>query len=521
METKDKRRIYDLLCNKFEFNQKYPMAKISKYLSDNSIKCTDYNYSKMLIMFKDMGEFIEVEDIMIVNNKHQNIILHEWNEGTETPTVTADSSSELNESLTSIYEKDDDSLKLPESLDEIIINPNVQEMLNQFLTGVFDKNLSIENREKLRKSYENAYRNNKFRKMDSGAYKGTIDIDDTPVILTIEPNKNPSRRKWWLKYIDVEPGWALTEFAYIDKWNDPEKTPLNQLAKICSKENWGLHQDTLYVLRNYLQYTFYRLKKEGKIKIDKEKGFACFNTGLVTERYDDIYACFTKNIDGAESPWAFTKFAFFGDKSGEITNMKKCFGDDYPKPANYLEEPERLIFNPDIEFLDINDNHIIVQNISRFPLEYLNEKCTCYEEAKPILTNLNEAFESNDKENIELQFNKLRKYLNDTSKNLYTSIHNDLMGAIDRAKKRVRFNYKTAVPIYFPKSNTISLLLPISLPIGEEVDTNKTDFAIVVNENHASNNRKNYCIQTILTLDQAYVDARLICRPESNWLKNT
>lgn len=142
METKDKRRIYDLLRNKFEFNQKYPMAKISKYLSDNSIKCTDYNYSKMLLMLKDMGEFVEVEDIMIVNNKHQNIILHEWNEGTETPAITADSSSELNESLTSISEKDDYSLKLPESLDEININTNVQEMLNQFLTGVFDKNLS-------------------------------------------------------------------------------------------------------------------------------------------------------------------------------------------------------------------------------------------------------------------------------------------------------------------------------------------------------------------------------------------
>lgn len=503
METKDKRRIYDLLRNKFEFNQKYPMAKISKYLSDNSIKCTDYNYSKMLLMLKDMGEFVEVEDIMIVNNKHQNIILHEWNEGTETPAITADSSSELNESLTSISEKDDYSLKLPESLDEININTNVQEMLNQFLTGVFDKNLSEENWEKLRKSYENAYRNNKFRKMDSGAYRGTIDIDDTPVILTIEPNKNPFGRKWWLKYIAVEPGWALTEFAYIDNWNDPEKTPLNQLAKICSKENWGLHQDTLYVLRNYLQYTFYRLKKEGKIKIDEEKGFACFNTGLLTEHYDDIYACFRKNIDGAESPWVLTKFAFFGDKSGEITNMKKCFGDDYPKPANYLEEPERLIFNPDIKFLDGYVKHII-ENISRFPIEYLKEK-------------LNDDSNGLSKEEL---IGKMKESLNDTTSALYNNIVGDLELAIKTAKKRVRFNYKTAVPIYFPKSNTISLLLPISLPYNKG-NTNETDFAIVVNENHASNNRKNYCIQTILTLDQAYVDARLICRPESNWLKNT
>ncbi len=223
----------------------------------------------------------------------------------------------------------------------------------------------------------------------------------------------------------------------------------------------------------------------------------------MTEHYDDIYACFRKNIDGAESPWVLTKFAFFGDKSGEITNMKKCFGDDYPKPANYLEEPERLIFNPDIKFLDGYVKHII-ENISRFPIEYLKEK-------------LNDDSNGLSKEEL---IGKMKESLNDTTSALYNNIVGDLELAIKTAKKRVRFNYKTAVPIYFPKSNTISLLLPISLPYNKG-NTNETDFAIVVNENHASNNRKNYCIQTILTLDQAYVDARLICRPESNWLKNT
>ena len=72
------------------------------------------------------------------------------------------------------------------------------------------------------------------------------------------------------------------------------------------------------------------------------------------------------------------------------------------------------------------------------------------------------------------------------------------------------WNYKTAIPIYYPRTNSISLLLPLCLTNEENV----ADVALVIEKL----NNGNYQGQTILTLDMAYQDARLICRPNSEWL---
>lgn len=83
---------------------------------------------------------------------------------------------------------------------------------------------------------------------------------------------------------------------------------------------------------------------------------------------------------------------------------------------------------------------------------------------------------------------------------------NILNGAIDTMKKRVSANYKLAIPQYY--DGKIQLLLPLCL-----MSDNKADVAIAVT-------KKDKCYQghTCLTLDMAYNNARLIAKPENNWL---
>jgi hypothetical protein len=77
------------------------------------------------------------------------------------------------------------------------------------------------------------------------------------------------------------------------------------------------------------------------------------------------------------------------------------------------------------------------------------------------------------------------------------------------AEKRIRWNFKTAIPQYYPRFNLMSLLLPLAL-INDEV----VDIALVVTKNPSGS----YQGRTILPLDWAYMNARLVCRPDSDWL---
>lgn len=58
----------------------------------------------------------------------------------------------------------------------------------------------------------------------------------------------------------------------------------------------------------------------------------------------------------------------------------------------------------------------------------------------------------------------------------------------------------------------MSLMLPLCLE-----DDGRADAALVVELTRSGV----YQGQTILTLQQAYLDARLVCRPNSEWLQTT
>jgi hypothetical protein len=78
--------------------------------------------------------------------------------------------------------------------------------------------------------------------------------------------------------------------------------------------------------------------------------------------------------------------------------------------------------------------------------------------------------------------------------------------AIDRAKRRVLQNYKTAIPMY--NRGRVQLLLPLCLK-----NPSKADVALVVGREG-----RVYKGYTVLTLDMAYNNARLLTRPDREWL---
>lgn len=133
-----------------------------------------------------------------------------------------------------------------------------------------------------------------------------------------------------------------------------------------------------------------------------------------------------------------------------------------PERANYFENPELLLFDWHCP-ISIQYSHILDddKNRKRIPKEILDRK----------------------------------------------DIINTLNGSIDTMKKRVSCNYKLAIPQYF--EGKIQLLLPLCLKTDDI-----PDIALTVTKKDGY-----YQGHTCLTLDMAYNNARLIAKPESNWLK--
>jgi hypothetical protein len=104
----------------------------------------------------------------------------------------------------------------------------------------------------------------------------------------------------------------------------------------------------------------------------------------------------------------------------------------------------------------------------------------------------------------------VKNFLKEKSSNkIVVGIRNRLKDAIEVAVKRIQWNFKTAIPMYFPRENKMSLLIPLSL-----IDDSNVDLVLVA----AKMNAGGYRGMTILTLEQAYTSARLVSRPDSDWL---
>lgn len=231
-------------------------------------------------------------------------------------------------------------------------------------------------------------------------------------------------------------------------------TKIEELAAL-SPEQWNFNGQTGNgILKNYLQFTLNKLFEEGKV-IEEDK-YAVFNTGLFTEYYEPIYFYLEPNTAGGPQKWYLKQIA-------TEYNLGYYGITKVPERANYFQNPELLIFDAKCN-INVHFRHIL-----------------------------------KDRDNIERMPREIRASPN---------IQSALIGAIDIMKKRVTANYKIAVPQYF--EGKIQLLLPLYLLEGP-----KPDLALVVTKNPSGNSYQGH---TCLTMQMAYNNARLIAKPDSNWL---
>jgi hypothetical protein len=235
---------------------------------------------------------------------------------------------------------------------------------------------------------------------------------------------------------------------------------------------------------------------------------AAFNSGLVTPTYDDLYLCFTPNSRHRPA-WEYTGLCIAGEK-GLGKRLTSVFS-TLPAIATYVDDLSDLVMD-DTRELYTDDRHILIDNIDRLPLEFLREEL--YDQSDllaqldAIDTLLARVADERGERELDTAYDTLRKAI-EANASVFRRLKNTLHNAIDLARKRTRWSYRTAIPCYHPADDHMSLLIPLYLSEGS-----KPDVALVVSLRESGN----YQGETILTMRQAYLDARLICRPEKDWL---
>lgn len=302
----------------------------------------------------------------------------------------------------------------------------------------------------------------------------------------------------------------LMKFAYFPKKDvKNQKNGFQQAIEVLAnekvlKEDWSYKDqdaEDYPILRSYILRTFERLQSEdenhsrdehwkSKIRFSKDKLNVVFNTGLVDSLFEPVYAFFKKNPH-REDQWIFVAFIKSNDK--EHQTLTRIFGTELPAPAHYYDNTSELVYNIKEGIGTYNWDHII-ERCDRLPIEFLRDNGPA-------------DFNYNDVDSIDFFKRLSEAILGDTRS--YNRIKNRIEDAVDYAVKRVRWNFKTAIPVYFPSSEKISLLLPLSL-----VNDDKIDVALVLEATQSGA----YIAHTILTLKMAYNNARLITRPDSDWL---
>ncbi|KAL5405398.1 hypothetical protein PMIN06_007297 [Paraphaeosphaeria minitans] len=269
----------------------------------------------------------------------------------------------------------------------------------------------------------------------------------------------------------------IWEFAFFPYRDDPvpqreaqaKAWPniLSKLADLAEHEDWigtnadGSDATENQILHNYISFTYFRLALEGRKVVASEDGnYATFNTGLLDSFDQEIFGFFQRNTQPGKQPWYFLRWAIESDRE------LMTFFNPTPDMADYVTAASDLVYDWRRPLI-LNYAHILDDDhMKRFPLE--------------------------------LQKRPLRA-------------RSQLDAAVVKTLKRLRRNYKIAIPQWYPKlkEEGAQLLLPLDL-----YDEGTADLALVV-----SLDGDRYRGSTVLTLEMAYTYARLVARPDSEWSK--
>lgn len=240
---------------------------------------------------------------------------------------------------------------------------------------------------------------------------------------------------------------------------------LDALAALAEPEEWTGSVPSLVhlpILNSYVRYTYQRLVMENKISVTLDGEYAAFNTGLLTIFAEEVFALFQRNRSAAVNaqPWFFLRWVTESDRE-----MMRHFP-DMPELAEYVTTAADLVYDwrkP----LKLAYEHILGDNLDRFPAELVV---------------------------------------------VPTRARAALSQAVEMTLKRMRRNHKLVVPQWYPKLHEAGaqFLMPIDL-----TGSGSADLALVVSAVGDSSYRGH----TVLTLEMAYTNARLVARPDSEWLR--
>lgn len=220
-------------------------------------------------------------------------------------------------------------------------------------------------------------------------------------------------------------------------------------------------------LKNYLSYTFIRLNELEQSSSGKhflyspDKTRVCFNTGLQNQHQSDLLATFQKSKPSSKptADWVFR-----GCYAPNDDGYRRFFPPEFPDIAWYSMDSRDYVFD-------------VSYRLERDTFDHLFERA------------------------------KERAGLPSASDE---GIRNYLRGTIDGLVPKIRRNYKVAIPVYYVKEGRMQLLLPFPSA------SNKNEYSSFLVDRDDST--KTYRLKTIFDLDQAYFSARLITRPDQEWL---
>ncbi len=281
----------------------------------------------------------------------------------------------------------------------------------------------------------------------------------------------------------------IFDFALVTEWDGR----LQELADLAEPERWQYVRvpsaTPLPVLDSYIRHTFARLSEQDKIQTTPT--IACFNTGLLTPSQEQIYGVFNVAtrfdtrlpIGPGNKKWFLKGWARAGDRS--LTGFPQL-----PALPTYWEDPGDLIFNPALQ-VELNLDHIIRDNLNRFP-EELGGKLG--RDGVPTDADISDVEDERDPgpSNEEVR--------------VPLALRNSLEGAMKHSIRLAQRSYRVAVPQFH--RGHVQLLLPLYMR-----DSDTVDLALTM-EKHGSWYRG----ATVLYPDWAYRHARLLARPNSEWL---
>jgi hypothetical protein len=224
-------------------------------------------------------------------------------------------------------------------------------------------------------------------------------------------------------------------------------------------------------LRNYLNYTFKRLVElengePGRYFIQSTEGSSItFNTGLQNAHGSDLLAIFDRYQPKLNGPLRSSPdWVFKGCFAPNDRHFHSRFGINVPDIAWYSTDSRDFIFDTGYGLEKEVFDHLFDRAKERAGLPNAPDEV----------------------------------------------VRNYLRGAMENLIPKIRRNYKIAIPVYYVEERRMQLLLPFH----SASNVNDTSCFLVERDDTL----KMYRLKTIFDLDQAYFSARLITRPDKDWL---